>query len=233
MPRSQVQSAKYGTSSRTAILAGATGLVGSALLRQLLARREYARITVLGRNAPALRHPKLKFVASDFGNLETLRAELAVDDVFCCLGTTIRAAGSEAAFERVDYHMVVDLARASRKAGARQFLVVSAAGASLRSPAFYPRTKARMEQAVSAVEFEATHILRPSLLLGTRKESRPAERLFQWLAPLYSPLLQGPLLKYRPVAAQDVAAAMIQLALGSNTGAHVHHLPLPVGPERV
>lgn len=226
LSRSQVESSGNGPLSRTAVLAGATGLVGGALLTQLLAQREYRRVTVLGRRPPAQQTDKLKFIASDFSNLEALSAELAVDDVFCCLGTTIRKAGSEAAFERVDYHMVVDLARAAKKAGAKKFLVVSAAGTSLKSPAFYPRTKARMEQAVGDVGFEATHILRPSLLLGARNELRPAEWLFQRLAPFYSPFLQGPLRKYRPARAEAVAAAMVQLALGKAAGVQIHHLPL-------
>lgn len=213
--------------SRTAVLAGSTGLVGRELLNQLLAQREYSRVTVLGRSPPPREGGKIKFVATDFSNLDGLAADLAVSDVFCCLGTTLAKAGSDAAFERVDYHMVVDLARAAKKAGAKKFLVVSAAGASLKSPAFYPRLKARMEQAVSEIGFEATHILRPSLLLGARQESRPAERLFQMLAPFYSPFLRGPLRRYCPVRAAMVAAAMVQLALGSSAGTQVHHLPLP------
>lgn len=212
--------------NRTAVVAGATGLVGGALLRQLLASGDYARVTVLGRRAPAERSGKLKFVASDFTNLESLAAELAVDDVFCCLGTTLRKAGSQAAFERVDYHMVVDLARAAKKAGARQFLVVSSVGTSARSPAFYSRTKARMEQAVGEVGFATTHVVRPSLLLGRRAESRPAEDLAQKLAPLVAPLMRGRLRKYRPVRADDVAAALVQLALRGERGLHLHHLPL-------
>lgn len=216
--------------SRTALVAGATGLVGSALLRRLAASQEYRRIKLLGRRPPALETGKQQFIASDFGNLEALGAELAADDVYCCLGTTMRKAGSQAAFERVDYHMVVDLARAALKSGAKRFVVVSAAGASLKSPAFYSRVKARMEHAVSELPFEAVHILRPSLLLGTRQELRPAERLGQKLAPLLSLLMRGPLKKYRPIRAGDVAAAMITLALSPITGVHVHPLPLEQQP---
>lgn len=212
--------------SRTAIVAGATGLVGEALLRQLSAQRDYTQIRVLGRSPPKHESGSIKFVFTDFSNLDTLSAELAVDEVYCCLGTTQRKAGSAAAFERVDFHMVVDLARAAKKAGAKKFLVVSAAGASLKSPAFYSRVKAHMEQAVGAIGFEAVHILRPSLLLGARQELRPAERLFQWLAPLYSRFLLGPLKIYRPIQADVVAAAMVTLASVKATGVQVQHLPL-------
>ncbi len=212
--------------SRTAVVAGATGMVGIRLLRQLATSKDYAEVRVLGRRPPAQTHPKFRFIETDFGDLDPHAAALAVDDVFCCLGTTIRKAGSQPAFERVDYHMVVDLARAARKAGAKRFLVVSAVGASERSPAFYSRVKGRMEQAVSSLPFEAVHIVRPSLLLGERAERRPGERLAQFAAPLLSPLLAGPLAKYRAVDANEVATALMQLAHRADSGVHVHHLPL-------
>lgn len=212
--------------SRIAVVAGATGLVGGRLLRRLLAQDEYREVRVLGRRPPSLDAGQLRFIHSDFSKLEDLDVELNVDDVFCCLGTTIRQAGSQAAFERVDYHMVVDLARAAQKSGAKRFLVVSAAGASLRSPVFYSRVKARMEEAVAALPFEAVHIVRPSLLLGERKDLRPGEWLGQLLAPLLAPFMIGPLRRYQPIQADAVAATLVKLALNGATGAHVHALPL-------
>ena len=212
--------------ARKAVVAGATGLVGTLLLRRLVARDEYAEIRVLGRRPPAVEAGKLRFVPSDFTNLAGLDGALAVDDVFCCLGTTIRKAGSRAAFERVDYHMVVDLARAAHQAGAQRFVVVSAVGASAASPAFYSRVKGRMEDAVAAVPFKAVHIVQPSLLLGERGEFRPGELLGQKLAPLLSLALVGPLAKYRPVDAGDVADALLKLALSGAPGVHRHTLPL-------
>jgi len=211
---------------RTAVVAGATGMVGALLLRQLATSNDYAEVRVLGRRAPAQAHPKFRFIETDFGDLDKHAAALAADDVFCCLGTTLRKAGSQPAFERVDFHMVVDLARAAHKAGAKRFLVVSAVGASEKAAAFYSRVKGRMEQAVAAVGFEAVHIVRPSLLLGERVERRPAERFSQLVAPLLSPLLAGPLAKYRAVDGDEVATALMQLARRADTGVHVHHLPL-------
>jgi uncharacterized protein YbjT (DUF2867 family) len=210
--------------SRTALVAGATGLTGGMLLKELVARRDYGEVRVIGRRPPshgAAGAGKVRFVASDFTNLGTLAADLAIDDVFCCLGTTIRAAGSQAAFERVDYHMVLELARAAKAAGAKQFLVVSSVGASLGSPAFYSRVKARMERAVAEVGFDATHIVRPSLLLGPRDEW-----VSQKIAPLLGLACIGPLKKYRPVEAKDVALSLVTLALRNQRGVHVHHLPL-------
>jgi uncharacterized protein YbjT (DUF2867 family) len=210
--------------ARSAVIAGATGLVGRLLLERLARDARYGEIRVLGRRAPSPLPAKARFIQTDFSDLAT--APLGADDVFCCLGTTIRAAGSQAAFERVDFHMVVDLARAARQAGARRFFAVSAVGASERAAAFYSRVKGRMEHAVRALPFEAVHIVRPSLLLGDRAERRPAEKIGQAFAPLVSPLLRGPLAKYRAVPAADVADALVTLAHGAATGAHVHHLPL-------
>ncbi len=213
--------------ARIAVVAGATGLVGGLLLRQLAESRDYDEARVLGRRPPAHEAGKIRFIATDFSDLPAHAGELAVDDVFCCLGTTIRTAGSRPAFERVDYHMVVDLARAAQKADARRFLVVSAVGASERSAAFYSRVKGRMEKAVLQLPFAAVHVVRPSLLLGERKESRPGERLGQRVAPLLSPFLLGPRAKYRAVSADEVADALLKLARSPEKGAHIHHLPLP------
>lgn len=211
---------------RTALIAGATGLVGSALLKQLLEDPDYARVVVIGRREPAQRHAKLGFVASTLEDFAKLGGRLAADDVYCCLGTTTAKAGGRVGLERVDYHMVVGLARAALAEGARQFLVVSSAGASARSPAFYSRVKARMEDAVAAAGYATVHIVRPSLLLGARSESRPAEALAQRLAPLLAPFCIGPLRKYQPITGEAVATALRTLAKRGATGVHVHDLPL-------
>jgi uncharacterized protein YbjT (DUF2867 family) len=211
--------------TRAALVAGPTGLVGRHLVQRLLANPQYDRVVVLTRRPTGASNARLVEVQSDLEGLKKLGDQIAADDVFCCLGTTMRKAGSRAAFERVDYHMVVELARAAKAAGARQFLVVSSVGASMKSPAFYSRVKAQMEKTVSDLGFDAVHILRPSLLLGSREERRVAEDLAQKLAPLVAPLFVGPLQKYRPIAANEVAAAMETLALQSRKGVHVHHLP--------
>ncbi|MDD3765017.1 MAG: NAD(P)H-binding protein [Nevskiales bacterium] len=212
--------------SRTAVIAGATGLVGRHLLQQLLADPAWSEVRALSRRALDIEDPKLKVVLCDYAQPERLGELLRADDVFCCLGTTLKTAGSREAFEDVDYRMVVALARAARDAGARQFLVISAVGASPKAAAFYSRVKGRMEQAVSALGFETVQILRPSLLLGERDEHRPAEALGQHLAPLLNPLLPGRLRRYRAVSGAAVADALRQLALREQRGVHVQHLPL-------
>lgn len=212
--------------SRTALVAGATGLVGALLLRKLAASPEYREVRVIARKPPNYQAGTIRFVHSDLTRLEDMTDVLNVDDVYCCLGTTLKKAGSLEAFTKVDYDMVVGLARAASKAGAKRFLVVSAAGTSAASPAPYSRVKAAMEKTVSDIPFEAVHILRPSLILGARAERRPAEQAAQILAPLLSPLLVGPLKKYRPISGEAIADAMIALAARNTRGVHVHHLPL-------
>lgn len=212
---------------RTALIAGATGAVGKALLEQLLADARYGEVKVLSRRPLTTTHRKLSVLMLPELGVETLGASLAADDVFCCLGTTLKIAGSRAAFERVDYHLVLALARAALAQGAQQFLVVSAAGSALKSPSFYSRVKARMEQAVLELGYASTHVLRPSLLIASRQDSRPGEWLAQKLAPLINPLLFGQLAIYRAVRVEDVAAAMLTLALRKIPGRQIHHLPLP------
>ncbi len=212
---------------RTALVAGATGAVGSALLTRLLADARYGSVKVLVRRPLAQSHVKLVQLLLDDTGPALLGAKLAADDVFCCLGTTQKKAGSKAAFERIDYHLVLELARAALAQGAKQFLVVSSVGASLRGSSFYLRVKARMEQAVLDLGYGSAHILRPSLLIAARSESRPGEWLAQKIAPLVDPLLAGKLAIYRTVRAEDVADAMVTLALRNIPGGHTHHLPLP------
>lgn len=211
--------------SRTALIAGSTGLIGQSLLQKLLDSRDYGRVIAVTRRPLGFTHAKLANPTSDFEHLGSLGEQLKADDVFCCLGTTTKKAGGKAGLERVDYHMVLDLARSARTAGSGQFLVVSAVGASLRSPAFYSRVKARMERSVAETGYSAVHILRPSLLLGERNESRPVEDVAQMLAPLLNPLFPDKLLMYRPVQADDVASAMLALALQPSSGVHIHHYP--------
>jgi len=214
------------SSPRTALVAGPTGAVGRALLTQLLADPRYSTVKALSRRPLGLSHPKLEELHFDGENVDPLGAALAADDIYCCLGTTLKQAGSKAAFERVDYHLVLNLARACKAQEAQQFLVVSAVGASLNSPAFYSRVKARMEQALAEVGFRSLHVIRPSLLLAEREQWRPVEWLASLIAPLLDKALSGNLAKYRAVKVEDVAEAMVVLAAKESSGTQIHHLPL-------
>ena len=208
-------------SRRTALLAGATGLVGGHVLRLLLADESYQKITVLSRRGLPVTSPKLQQRLIDFDHLADLDVP-RVDDVFCCLGTTIKKAGSQEAFRKVDFGYVDALARVAARAGAKQFLLVSAIGANAKSRVFYSRVKGETEAAVQAVGFAGTHIFRPSMLLGDRAESRILERLGTPLMRAVAFAMVGPLRRARPIAAADVAAAMVKVAKKARPGAHVY-----------
>lgn len=204
---------------RTAILAGGTGLVGRAVLRELLQDPLYGRIVALTRRPLGVSHVKLETVQTDFSDLDELN--LSGDDAFCCLGTTLRAAGSPAAFRMVDYDHVVDFAGTVRRQGGKRFAVVSSVGADAGSRLLYSRTKGEMERTVAAMGFSALTILRPSLLLGEREEHRPGEGRLVALSPWITPLLVGPLRRYRPVEAAVVARAMVRLTRAAEPGTRI------------
>lgn len=212
--------------ARRVLLAGATGLVGGELLRQLLADPRTLKLTVLSRSRiepPAgTANGRFECQVADFGAIDALTPALA-DDAYCALGTTLAAAGSQRDFARVDLEFVVGFARYARRAGCTRFMLVSALGADPDSAVFYNRTKGEAERAIADLGFETVHLARPSLLLGPRRESRPAESLGKALGRLLAPFLRGGLRRYRPVEAREVAATLIAAAHRDRRGAFVHH----------
>lgn len=210
-------------SARSALIAGATGAVGRRLLSLLLHEPRYGTVHVLSRRPLAHEETGMVVHQVDFEQLAQSAALFDVDDVYCCLGSTMKQAGSRQAFARVDHDYVVELARLAGEAHARRFIMISAVGASAQALAFYSRVKGRAEAAVRDVGPPTIHILRPSLLMGEREEHRPGEALAQRLMPAVNPLLCGPLRRYRGVTTQAVAEKMMQLALKGPKGHHVHH----------
>jgi uncharacterized protein YbjT (DUF2867 family) len=181
-------------------------LVGSFLLERLLASARYARVSVWARRDLGKSHPKLRVEVVDFEHLAQRRVE--AEDVYCCLGTTIRQAGSEKAFRHVDFDYPVALAGTAARSGAKRFLVVSALGANAHSRVFYSRVKGDMEEAVRVAAVPKTYIFRPSLLAGPRAVVRWGEKAGFAVGALLGPLLG----KYRPIHADQVAAAMLRAA---------------------
>jgi len=203
--------------TRTAIIIGASGLVGSHLLDELLNSSDFTAITALLRRPVDIRHPKLTQQVIDFERLDDLALPQA-DDVFCCLGTTIKAAGSQAAFRRVDYSYVHDIARLALTADARQFLLVSSMGANARSPFFYMRTKGEIEEALRRLPYASVSVFRPAYLSGVRKQHRPAEALAGALMQRLAFLMPR---TYRPIAARAVALAMLDQARQCRPGFNI------------
>ena len=207
------------THSRTALVAGATGLVGQAILSLLLADKRYSTVHVVGRRAPEVKHPKLVV------HISTSLADWpcpAVDDVFIALGTTIKVAGSKAAFKAIDGDAVIAIAAAARSAGATRLAVVSAMGADPTSNVFYNQVKGAMEAAVSQLGLATLVIARPSLLAGDRGALNQPERVAEKLAlsafKLLNPLIPA---NYRSINASSVAQAMVGTLQTAGAGRRV------------
>ena len=205
---------------KTALVLGATGLVGKALVEQLCRDRRYQTVTCLVRKplskdfftVNAANVAKVQPIVVDFENLEDYQGYFGCQHIYVCLGTTIKKAGNKSAFRKVDFeyvHIAAQLARAQR---AISFVWISSVGANAKSNNFYLRVKGELENAIINMSgLDNACAVRPSLLLGERAEMRPAEKLASMLSPWLSPILLGGLSKYKPVQVTDVAAQMIRL----------------------
>jgi uncharacterized protein YbjT (DUF2867 family) len=207
---------------RTAVVLGASGMVGGFCLRALVDDAGYARVMVFGRRELAGDvHSK---VSQRIGDLAGLTAGdfRGAQDVFIALGTTIRKAGSQAEFRRIDLELPLHLASEAVKAGAEQLVIVSSVGADPGSRNFYLRTKGELEQQLRALPFQAIHILRPSLLTGKRAEFRLAEAMAMGIAPVLNIFMFGPLRRYRAIRAELVGKAMVAAARSGKTGTFIY-----------
>ena len=219
--------------SRTALLAGATGLIGRALLTRLLAAAEYQRVIMLVRRAASdiAAHAKLAVRTVDFANLPAPFP--AVDDVYIALGTTIKTAGSQEAFRQVDFDYVVGVAGAARAAGATRLAVVSALGANAHSHVFYNRVKGEMQQAIAGLGYQTLVLAQPSLLVGDRAAlGQPIRNAEVLVARLLRPVMGFVPKGVRPIAAGDVAAAMLKATLAGQPGTRILGSGLMQGATR-
>jgi uncharacterized protein YbjT (DUF2867 family) len=202
---------------------GATGLVGALLADRLLSDRGGPRIEALLRRPSGRAHPRWREHVAPSAEWPALAAGIGAEAAVSTLGTTMRAAGSRAAFRAVDLDMVIAFAEAARGAGARRMVTVSSVGADPRSGNFYLRTKGEMEAALEAMAFERLDILRPGLLVGARGgERRRGERIAIALSPLTNLVLRGRLDRYAAVEADVVASAVAAALRRSEPGIHRH-----------
>jgi uncharacterized protein YbjT (DUF2867 family) len=210
------------TKTRSALVLGATGLVGKTCLRLLLDDARYREVRVFARRPLAEEHPKLRVTVGELSRLAEHGDLFTVDDVFCCLGTTIKKAGSQEAFREVDFTYPLEAARLTGRQGGRKFLIVTAIGANRGSKVFYNRVKGEVEEAISKEGVHGVHVFRPSMLLGDRGEFRLGEKLGGGLMRLVSPLMIGKWQKYRPIHADDVARAMVWVAKQEAPGFRIY-----------
>lgn len=213
---------KIQKAQKTAILFGATGLVGGYCLEHLLASPLYAKVKVFNRRKMEIDNPKYEEYIIDFDNLSDYKDWMVGDDVFCCLGTTRKKAGSKLAFSKVDYTYVLEVAKITAKNKANQLLLVSSIGADKNSMFFYNQVKGEIEAAVEALNFWSVHIFRPSLLLGKRKEQRIVEKVAMYASGLFNIITDKVAPKYSAVKAEQVAKAMILAAQRIDGGTFIY-----------
>ena len=207
------------------MIAGATGLVGGFLLRELLDSGLFEKVIIIGRNSVGYTHPKLVERLVIFNNLERSDSVFKVDAVFCCLGTTLREAGSREKFRLVDFEYCHRIASLAREQSVPEFHILSSLGADPESSFYYSKVKGEIEQAVRQLGFRRMFIYRLSLLLGRRARVRPLEALATVLAGAMSPFLIRGLRKYRPVRAEAVARAMLYKSSEDIDGEHIVEPP--------
>lgn len=205
-------------SGKTALIAGASGLIGSHVLQLLADDNTFSRVKLITRKPLAINREKVSEIVVDFEELNQFSQRLAADVVFCCLGTTIKTAGSQANFRKVDFTYCFELAKAAKAQGAKQFILISSLGADDKASNFYLRTKGEIETAIAALNFDSFCILRPSMLLGDRKETRIGESIGKIFMQATGFLFAGPLKKYKAIEAQTVARCMVELAQNPEPG---------------
>lgn len=207
---------------KTALIFGSTGLVGSELLKIILSSPQYQRVIAFTRSPIDTRHYKLSNIIVDFDRLEMVAHKFIGDDLYLCLGTTMKKAGSKEAFYKVDFTYNFEVARMAALNKVNQLLLVSSVGADPDSSIFYSQVKGKLENSVITLPFWSIHIFRPSLLLGQRNEFRPAEAVSAIFARGINAIGSRFLGKYMPVEAQDVALSMVHAASVLNKGIHLY-----------
>jgi uncharacterized protein YbjT (DUF2867 family) len=208
-------------SVKTATLIGATGLIGTYLLDELLNDPFYDTVKILIRRPLEFSHPKLEKKLVDFNDGDSLLVALSNSDVvFCTVGTTQKKVkGDKEAYRKVDYDIPVKAARFSKMTGCETFVLVSAVGANSKSNNFYLHLKGEVENAVESVGLLSLHIMRPSVLMGDRKEFRLGEKIGKGTMSAFSFLIPS---KYKAIHARDVAKAMVATAKGNKEGVFVY-----------
>ncbi|MDF1780309.1 MAG: NAD(P)H-binding protein [Alcanivoracaceae bacterium] len=199
---------------RHAVLFGATGLIGSLVLRRLLALNVYESITLIGRRHPEITDLRVEAITCSLDELAAVRLPHAIDDVFCCLGTTLKRAGSREAFYRVDHDFCVAAAAFAKNYAAEHFLMVSSVNADLKGISFYSQVKGQTEADVLAEGVSRVTLMQPSLLEGERDEIRFGEEIGQTLMSVIKPFVSWTQAQWLSIPAASVADAMVASALG-------------------
>ncbi|MGZ9817811.1 NAD(P)H-binding protein [Peribacillus simplex] len=209
--------------NKTALILGATGVVGTQLVKEISNSKIYREIHLLTRREMKFTEPKCTLHVADFENLSKYADLFNVSDVYICLGTTIKKAKTKEAFRKVDYDYVIEAAKMAKTSNVEKLLVITAMGANSKSKFFYSRVKGDVEGTLQHLELNTVHIFRPSLLLGERKEFRAGEKISGLLSTFAKFVFVGPLRPYRAIEANKVAAAMYAAAQTTTKGYHFYN----------
>ena len=205
-----------------AIIAGASGLIGSSLLIILLNEPAYAEVTVLVRKKTGITHPKLTEIIVDFDRLDDFTVDINGHALFCCIGTTKNKTPNLTDYYKIEHDYPVTLGQLAFKNGVKQYHYVSSIGADKDSAAYYTKYKGQTEYDLQQLKLPSLHIYRPSILAGERKDHRPMEKFVNGLMYIINPLLIGSLKKYRSIPAKTVAIAMYKQSINSEEGVFIH-----------
>ena len=207
---------------KTAIVVGSTGLIGSQLLQLLLASGDYNNVIAFSKRDIGIKHSKLIQHIIDFDKPETYNKLIIGDDFFCTIGTTIKNAGSQQAFRKVDFEYPRQFATFALQNKVKQFLIISSLGADATSGNFYLKTKGEIQDFLKDCDFESISVLQPSLLLGDRTEFRFGEKVGGFFMKMLPFLFFGNLKKYKPIESKTVAKALLKIALKNSQGFKIY-----------
>ena len=199
---------------KTALLFGSSGLVGGQLLRQLIENSEYSKIKIFVRLEPEINDPKLEIIKTNFNNLENHRENIKGDDCFFCIGTTKQNSPNKDEYRRIELDMPKQIAQIAKSNSVNSFVFVSSGFADPKSSGDYLKFKGEVEEELKKLNFSKLGIMRPSFLMGNRKEKRVGEKIGIFLFKMLSPLFLGPLKKMKPIHSEKVAKAMINVSNG-------------------
>ena len=197
---------------KTALLFGSSGLVGQQLVQQLIQNNSYQKIKLFVRKKPNIQNPKIEIIETKFDNLEILSPEIKGDDCFFCIGTTKKNSPDKTEYQRVELDLPKKIANLAKQNKIHSFIFISSGYANSKSSGDYLKFKGLVEEELISLEFNNLGILRPSFLLGNRKEKRIGEKIGIIVFKILSPLMVGPLKRMKPIHVKTVASAMIKIA---------------------
>ena len=197
---------------KTALLFGSSGLIGGHLTKQLIENSSYSKVKLFVRADPKINNPKIQVIKTDFNNLQNHKDEITGDDCFFCIGTTKQNAPDKDEYRRIEYNIPVEIAKIAKSNSIKSFLYVSSGFADPKSSGAYLKNKGDVEEELKSLNFLKLGIMRPSFLIGDRKEKRIGEKIGIFIFKLISPFFLGPLKKMKPIHSEKVAKAMIKIA---------------------